>query len=411
MNLTATLEEQAVDSGRWPSNGAERPRWKSHDHRRGPSVLALLGATTALVISACTSGSNDVEQTAGPSSPAAWVAASDTEPMAGTVWVTNRSTHDVTAFDAKTGGVLMTVPVGQNPTGVVVPRPGGKVYVSNEDSNTVSVISQQTRSVVAELRLPTPNAKPHHLAASRDGRFVYVAEFGSHKVAVIDTADDRLVAEYEAGAPGAKSHAVGVSPDGTMLYVANSGTHELVALAADTGERRWSLSVGRNPSEIVVAPGGQIGYLSVRDEHVVKVVDLSVGALIDEVEVGPEPDTLQLTPDAKTLVIALRGTPAHVVLADTGDLTARRWAELRGKTTGHQWLSADGRHSFVAVEGTDGAGTVGVVDNRTGAVVVQHPYPLRQNESVRPRPHGVFYEPAVLGHPDRVVPAGSSADG
>lgn len=410
MKLTATLGDQAVGSGPWPMKRAERPRWRSHD-RRGPSTLAMLGATTALVVGACTTGGNGVEQTAGRGSPTASAAASDTEPMAGTVWVTNRANHDVTAFDATTGAALMTVPVGQNPIGVVVPRPGAKAYVSNEDSNTVSVISRQTRSVVAEVRLPTPNAKPHHLASSPDGRFVYVAEFGSHKVAVIDTTGDGLVAEYDAGAPGARTHAVGVSPDGRMLYVANSGTHELVALAADTGERHWSLAVGRNPSEIVVAPSGQIGYLSVRDEHLVKVVDLRVGALLDEVAVGPEPDTLQLTPDAKTLVVALRGTPAHVVLIDTGDITARRWVELRGKTTGHQWLSADGRHSFVAVEATDGAGTVGVLDNRTGAVVSQHPYPLRQTESAAPRPHGVFYEPSVLRHPDRVGPDGSGADG
>ena len=410
MKLTATLEKHVAGVGSGPTSSAERGR-RVTLHRRGPSALTLLGATTALVVCACTSADNGVEQTAGRGSPAAWVAASDTEPMAGTVWVTNRANHDVTAFDATTGTAFMTVPVGQNPIGIVVPRRGAKAYVSNEDSNTVSVISQQTRSVVAEVHLPTINAKPHHLTASPDGRFVYVAEFGSHKVAVIDTVDDRLVTEYESGIPGAKSHAVAVSPDGRMLYVANSGTHELVALAADTGERRWTLAIGRNPSEIVVAPAGRVGYVSVRDEHLVKVVDLRVGAVIDEVAVGPEPDTLQLTPDARTLVVALRGTPAHVVLIDTGDITARRWVELRGKTTGHQWLSADGHHSFVAVEQAQGAGTIGVVDNRTGAVVAEHPYPSRQSESVAPRPHGVFYEPSVLGHPDRVGPTGSSVDG
>ena len=57
----------------------------------------------------------------------------------GTVWVTNRAPdfNNVTAFDAANGRVLATVPVGANPIGVVAPIGTGKVYVSNEDANSV----------------------------------------------------------------------------------------------------------------------------------------------------------------------------------------------------------------------------------------------------------------------------------
>ena len=410
MKLTGTIEEQTVGSGASLATGAHPLRRHPHRERRRPSLVVVFGAIGAVAAGACTTGRDHVEQTRGRVAPAVQVAASDTEPFAGTVWVTNRAGNDVTAFDAGTGAALMTVPVGRNPIGVVVPRPGGKVYVSNEDSNTVSVIARQSQAVVAEVRIPTANAKPHHLTASTDGRFVYVAEFGSHKVAVIDTDAERVVGEYEAGSPGAKTHAVGLSPDGKTLYVANSGSGELVAMAADTGERRWALPVGSNPSEIVVAPGGRLGYVSVRDEGKVKVVDLHAAAVVDEVAVGTEPDTLQLTPDA-TLVVALRGTPAYVVLVDTADLSARRWVELQGRSTGHQWLSADARHTFVAVEGAEAAGSVGVIDNRTGAVIGQHPYPASGAGAAAPRPHGVFYEAAALGSSAPPVHPGSSADG
>jgi hypothetical protein len=56
-------------------------------------------------------------------------------------------------------------------------------------------------------------------------------------------------------------------------------------------------------------------------------------------------------------------------------------------TTGHHWLSADGKYSFVAVESPGG---VAVIDNRTGGVIADYPYPNPPGGS---RPHGVFYQP------------------
>ena len=52
-------------------------------------------------------------------------------------------------FDAATGDVIATIPVGMRPIGIQAPSDSGKVYVANETSNTVSVISKSSLSVVA----------------------------------------------------------------------------------------------------------------------------------------------------------------------------------------------------------------------------------------------------------------------
>ena len=62
----------------------------------------------------------------------------------GTVWVTDRQLNRVGAFDAATGLNEANIAVGLNPIGVAAPRHTGKVYVSNETSNTVSVIDVST---------------------------------------------------------------------------------------------------------------------------------------------------------------------------------------------------------------------------------------------------------------------------
>ena len=358
-------------------------------HRQHAFRLLTVVALASLAGTACSEGDTSTVPR-GPSAGPAVLQRSAISDRSGTVWVTNRAHNDITAFDGRTGAAIVTIPVGANPIDIVAPRDTRKIYVSNEDSNTVSVISKESLTLLGDVPMPTRNGKPHHLVQSPDGRFVYVAEFGSHRVAVIDTVTDTVVREYDAGASGAKTHAVGVSPDGWTLYAVNSGANEIVALEASTGDRRWSLNVGQNPSEILVTRAGIIGYVSIRGENSVKVLDLQSGAVVGEVRVGPEPDTMQLTNDGRILVVALRGTPAYVALVDTNDYTSVRWTQLDGTTTGHQWLSSDGTHTFVAVEGHRAG--IGVVDNQTGEAVAMYSYPVVSGATAPTRPHGVFYD-------------------
>jgi YVTN family beta-propeller protein len=273
------------------------------------------------------------------------------------------------------------VPVGSTPIGIVAPRGTGEVYVSNEGSNTMSVIDRHSLQVVRSIPM---HSKPHHLIASRDGRFVYVGEFGENSIGVIDTRTGD-VRHYVTGATGALTHAVFVSRDGRTLYATNAGTaNEIVALDARTGAPLWSLPIGNNPSEILVTDDERTAYVSVRNENVIKVVDLRMRAIVAAVPIGSAPDTLQLTDDGRTLVVALRGTPAEISLMSTCTLAVTTVA-LNGSTTGHHWLSGDGRFSYVALAGPPTSGVV-VVDNETGQPAATWAYPGAVS------PHGVYYE-------------------
>lgn len=316
------------------------------------------------------------------------------------LWVSNRDTNTAVAFNTTTGERIAIVPVGQQPNSVAAPRGNGKTYVTNEAGNTVSVIDKG--AVTKTITMPTPDSKPHHIVASPDGRFVYVAQFGSNKVAVIDTATDALVKEFVAHpeslpdltADKVRTHAVGVATDGKTLYAVNTGTDTVTALDASTGTVLWGpLKVGKGPSEVAVAPDGKRAYVSIRDEDLVQVIDLSVPGRARSVDppivVGDQPDTLQLTPDGRTLVVALRGTPARVDLLDTATASVRPLQIPGATTTGHQALSPDGQLTFVAVEGakgkdeTEGVPGVAVIDNKTGEVTRRLVYPGGG------RPHGV----------------------
>lgn len=298
------------------------------------------------------------------------------------------------AIDAGTGRVIKRIDVGRNPIGAVAPRSTGKIYTTNESSDSISVVSE--RSLIEVDQIATGSgSKPHHVAQSPDGRFVYAALFGGSNVAVVETRTDELVETLVMSArPQIKTHAVWVGADGATLLAANTFTPTSApgtVSAMDLRSRTllWEVEVGRNPSEVLVTNDGRTAYVSVRDEGLVRVLDLTTSppAIVGEGAVGAQPDTLQLTNDGRTLVVALRGT-SDVTLLDPSTLLAHV-VDVPGTTTGHHWLSANGRYTFVAIEHPSEPG-VAVIDNQERSVVDMYPLPAGS------RPHGVLYQPSVL---------------
>ena len=307
----------------------------------------------------------------------------------GTLYVTERTPNSstVSALDASTGHVLWTSPTGSVPIGVTQPHGTGRVYTSDEGAARMSVFDERTGAFVRSIPL---GSRPHHLMASANGNFIYVAEFGQNTIGVVDTTTDVETARFVASAsPAALTHAVWISNDGTNLYATNSVANTVAKLDAGTGERQWEFGIGENPSEILVTQNDQIAYVSVRNEDKIKVLDVSgtTPLLIGQAVVQSQPDTLSLTNDGSTLVVGLRASPtgrARAALVDVATLTTRYVEMPTHTTTGHQWLSANGKLTFMAVE-TPGA--VAVIDNGEGQLVGEYPYPGGS------RVHGVFLRP------------------
>jgi YVTN family beta-propeller protein len=319
----------------------------------------------------------------------------------GTLWVVNRGGDTVTSYVGSTGKVLATISVGRVPNSVVVAPGTDKAYVTNEVSNTVSVISTMTREVIKTIKVPSD---PHHIRTSRDGRRLYVSEYATNKVAVINTSTDSVVAEYATNPnSAARNHSSWITRDRKTLYLVNEGVNEVTAVDARSGDRIFSLAVGNKPSEIIVAPNGKRAYVSIRgSENKIRAINLTGRRLAGEVSLGQQPDTLQLTPDGKLLLVGMRGSPAELDIIAAPSLTfvATVTVAEAGTIAGHNWISANGRYSFITYEGGSAPG-VAVVDHRAGhRVVATYTYPGGG------RPHGIYYDdpaeiegPAVLISP------------
>jgi DNA-binding beta-propeller fold protein YncE len=315
----------------------------------------------------------------------------------GTVWAVERfdgGINTVTAFDASTGEVRCSATTGKRPIGVAAPRHTGKVYTADERSNQLTVLSKQECSVLKQIQT---GAFPHHVMPSRDGRLLYFGEYGTNRVGVVDTRTDTLVAEWKASDNElAKTHAVWISRDGEDLYATNEGATQstmgtLSKLDAGSGAIIWEVPIGIRPSEVLVSR--HVAYVTVRNENKVKILDVGgeKPALLHEVAIGGMPDTMQLTRNSKTLVVGLRAIP-QMALMDTRSLEVRPITFAGYGISGHQWLTPDGRYTFIALESTVTIrpGAIATVDNRSGEVVQTWDYPSG------PWPHGLVYDREVL---------------
>ncbi|MFN7925030.1 MAG: alkaline phosphatase family protein [Bryobacteraceae bacterium] len=142
-----------------------------------------------------------------------------------TLFVSNWSSASVSVIDPETGKTLSTVPTGRNPNDMELGA-DGRLYVSNGNENTVTVIDTKKRQAIETINVgPTARAPqgttPNALELDRKANMLFVANADNNCIAVVNV--------REAG----ESHVMGFIPSGwypsalhltskMKLYVGNS---------------------------------------------------------------------------------------------------------------------------------------------------------------------------------------------
>jgi len=109
--------------------------------------------------------------------------------LPGRAYITNGNSNTVSVIDTSSDTVIATIPVGTNPFGVAVNELKKRVYVSDDYDNTISVIDTDSYTVVATI--PIDNI-PTGLATNSEGTRVYAAynRINGTSLAVIDTSNN-----------------------------------------------------------------------------------------------------------------------------------------------------------------------------------------------------------------------------
>ncbi|MCP9273565.1 tandem-95 repeat protein [Mycolicibacterium arenosum] len=283
--------------------------------------------------------------------------------------VTTPVSVTISPLAAANGGTIAT---GGYPVGIAISADGERAYVANLTGTTVTVIdidpTSPTYNQVVDTNLVTPGVQniavgngPAYAAITPDGTRLYVTNGNSASVSVVDIAPGspnryRAIDTDGNAANGVTNIPVGntpreiaISPDGTRAYVVNAGSHTVSVIDID-------------PTSV--------NYNKVVD------VDPSTGG-IDNVPVGTGPYAVAITPDGKRLfVTSITSTTVTVINVDAASPTRYQVIDANGAAAGNNIalspsanpngiaISPDGTRAYITNTNLD---SVTVLDIQPGS--------------------------------------------
>ena len=294
------------------------------------------------------------------------------------------------------------------------PEPPARVFVTNEDSGSVTVIDASRDEVTATLHV---GKRPRGVRVSADGKLLYVALSGSPKspptlrarVAAIgaaaaataaadddreaprdDAADGVAMIDVDRGVvvrvlpAGRDPEAFDVSADGKTLYVSNEETAEISIVDVPTAKVLRTSKVGGEPEGVTLSPDGRFVYVTSEASAELDILRTGSGELVARIPTGMRPRAVAFNADgSQALVTAELGGIVHVIdTTSRADIGQIRTGKTGVKPMGVA-ISPDGTHAYIA-NGREGS--VAVIDIPARRLE-------RRIENVGARPWGIAITP------------------
>jgi YVTN family beta-propeller protein len=206
----------------------------------------------------------------------------------GDVYVTDAYSDTVSVISGTTNTVIATIPVGADPYGAVFDSTNGDIYVTNSGSTYVSVISGSTNTIVAEIpgelglyggTFDTSNGDVYVTDARA---FPYVSD----DVEVISGATNAVVAFIHVGSD---PYSATFDPTNGDIYVTNSGSHNVSVISGATNQVVSSVPVGSSPWGVTYDSTTASVYAVNQGSDNVSVISTSTNKVVATVPVGSGP--------------------------------------------------------------------------------------------------------------------------
>jgi PQQ-dependent catabolism-associated beta-propeller protein len=203
------------------------------------------------------------------------------------LFISNEDVGTASIVDTSSGEVVSTLVVGIEPEGVTISPDGRWVYVTAETSNTVSVIDSHTNEVVATFMV---GARPRDCAFSPDGTRAYVTAELGRNVAVVDTQTHSVLRMIKLPpADGVKPMGVVVSNNGEQIYVANGRANSISVIDTRTDEVLATIPVGQRVWGLALTRDGRKLYAANGLSNDVSVIDIATNSVVTTIKAGDGP--------------------------------------------------------------------------------------------------------------------------
>jgi YVTN family beta-propeller protein len=224
-------------------------------------------------------------------------------PATNKIYVANQNSDSVTVIDGVTNNTT-TVWIGSSPNALAVNSVTNRIYVAEVNAATVTVINganNQTSSVAT-------GAGPWALAVNPVTNKIYVANYDAQSVTVIDGATNNTI---NVGV-GTQPFAVAVNSVTNKIFVADSGSADVAVIDGLTNSVT-TVSVGADPCAIAVNELTNQIYVADYRTNAVSVIDGMTYA-VTNVAVGQYPNAIAVDPVRNQIIVVTIGTNSATII-------------------------------------------------------------------------------------------------
>ena len=211
-------------------------------------------------------------------------------PATNRVYVANQDADTVSVIDGATDTVIATVNVGSSPACVGVNPATNRIYVANYLSNNVSVIDGATNTVVKTIAV---GSDPNGVAVNPATNRIYVANYNNNNVSVIDGATNTVVNTIPVGAYPYFAEA---NPTTNQIFVTNEGANSVSVIDGATDTVIATIPVGASPHGLAVNPLYNRIWVANSSGDTISVIDGDTNTVIGTAVAGDKPYDIDVIP-------------------------------------------------------------------------------------------------------------------
>ncbi|HEV2207788.1 MAG TPA: beta-propeller fold lactonase family protein [Verrucomicrobiae bacterium] len=212
----------------------------------------------------------------------------------------DKSADGIAVIDPAQRRVLRKLQVGSDPEQLAISADGTRLYVSNEDIGTATVLEIATGK--RDHIIPV-SREPEGVGTTPDGKYFYVTCETEGEIYVVSAASGKVLTHFNVGG---RPRSVDFLPDGSRAFIPSESAGQMHVIDAVHHKllKTVALPPHSRPMCVKVAPDGKKVYVSTGRAGTICVLDARSLEVLNTIKVGARPWGIALTPDGKYLYAA-----------------------------------------------------------------------------------------------------------
>jgi len=193
------------------------------------------------------------------------------------MFVSNEDSDNISIIDRSENRVVEVIKSGSAPRGMAYSRLYQQIYIANSGDNSISIIDLSSRFKLRDIYLDHGD-EPSRLMISNDEQSLYILNYGSNSLVVYELPSFQEVDRQSVGVDP-----VGMAIDQFFVYISNQTDDYLNVYNPINRSVAISYETSGTISELLTDSASNSLYVSDNDQHIISVFDTQTGSISETI--------------------------------------------------------------------------------------------------------------------------------